>query len=118
MKKIVIVSKWVVGMTPVGLGFDKGLNPFKKGQSTLLANKLNEQFKNNNIQCEATVDNDAISIEAIVENGANLILISPYVKSAILPTLTEKEKEKCYFLTEDEFLNTQVDSIINVCKTI
>lgn len=116
MQKIILVSKWTVGMTPVGMGTDKGLNPFKKSKSQLFITKLNEELNNNNLDYEVTLDNDSTSITAILNNNPELVLISPYIKNAILPVLTEEEKQQCYFLTENEYVNLDTANIIKTLE--
>lgn len=112
MKKIVLISKWAVGMTPVAMG-EHSLNPFKKSKAQLFIDKLNEQLKNNNLDYTVVLDNESTSITKILnDNDVRLVLISPFIKGAILPTLTEEEKQQCYFLTENEYVNLEIDSLI------
>lgn len=117
MKKIVIISKWSMGTTPAQLGYEGKINPFKKSSSTLLIDKLNEEFEKEGLDFEVVRDNDT-NVEILVNKNTDLILISPYVKAAVLPTLTEDEKKKCYFLTENEFIELEVDNIVNVAKNL
>lgn len=113
MKNVVIVSKWFVGRKQQGV--DGGINIFKKSYSTLLEEKLNEKFSQNGLKYEAKVDND--DIMSIVNNeNVDLILISPYIKDAVLKTLTDVEMEKCYFLTENEFINLELNGILDKCR--
>lgn len=113
MKNVVIVSKWFVGRRQQGI--DGSINILKKRYSTLLQEKLNEEFSQNDLKYEAKVDND--DIMSIVDNeNVDLILISPYIKDAVLKTLTQIEMEKCYFLTENEFINLELNGILAKCS--
>ena len=87
MKEIIIVSKTTLGLRPRPVWPDGGLNPFKKSLSRKLSDALNEKLKEKKMDYEADVDHSYDSLEDLVRNGADLVLISPYIKETSTPYL-------------------------------
>lgn len=111
MKEIVIVAKTTLGLRPRPVGPDGGLNPFKKSLSRKLSDALNEKLKEKNMDYEADVDHSYDSLEDLVRNGADLVLISPYIKENF--STSNVDKANYYVLSEDEFNHAKTENIIS-----
>ena len=111
MKKIIIINKVIIGIRPYPFGYD-GLNIsfLKKSLSSKLQDKLNEYFKNNNINNIEEIDKSYKPIEEIIDKNVYKVLISPYIKDKIC--LQNLNKNIYYILTEEEFNNCFIDNIL------
>lgn len=116
MKNIVIVSKVVIGSRPIAVGPDKGLNIFKKSISTNLKNTLNEIFKAKNMNCIASVDHTYDTLDKLINDGADLLVLSPYIKTHI--DTSNLSKDDYYMLSEEDFNNANVEKIIDYLEKL
>ena len=110
MKEIVIISKTNIGIKPNHFGFDGTINPLKKSLSKKLKENLNEYFNKNNMDYITIVEN-CEPLEKLIKSSAYKILISPYIKDNI--NLSKIDENLYYILSEEEFLNSHIDNIVN-----
>ena len=116
MKNIIIISKVVVNAKPIRVGFDQNINPFKKRLSTSLEASLKESLTKENLEYTVSIDQTYDTCKELIENGADLILISPYVKTMV--DLSNLDKNSYYLLSITEFEDSNVDNIINFIKKL
>ncbi|MFS0781477.1 hypothetical protein [Bacillus sp. 1P06AnD] len=116
MKNIVILAKVIVGVRPNPFGMDGGLNIFKKSLSDKLKNKIKERLVQENMDYEVSVDTTYDSCESIINNVANLILISPYIKNNV--EVNNLNPKSYYLLNENEFNEAYVEDIITYIKNL
>ena len=108
MKEIVIISKTNIGIKPNHFGWNN--KSIKKSLSKKLKENLNEYFNKNNMNYIAIVENYE-PLEKLIKSSAYKILISPYIKDNI--NLSKIDENLYYILSEEEFLNSHIDNIIN-----
>lgn len=111
MKKIVIVAKVSLDSRAKPVGLDGGVNFFKKSLSRSLSDNLNERLIEENMDYQADVDQTYDSLEDLIRNGADLVLISPYIRDNI--STENLDEANYYMLNEQEFLDGEVDNIIS-----
>ncbi len=109
MKKIIIISKAIVGARPAPFGYN-GIF-LKKSLREKLQDKLNKYFKDNNIDYMAETDESYKDIKELIAEGYDKVLISPYIKDKI--DLKNIDNNKYYVLTYEEFNDCIIDNIIN-----
>ncbi|MGD6842548.1 hypothetical protein ACQCVH_08485 [Bacillus infantis] len=114
MRNIVIVSKVVVGARPNPFGIDRGLNIFKKSYSKTLESHLNQIFLEKGLDYKASVDSTYDSLTELIQNGARLLLISPYIKEYVDVHILNNDRY--YILSEEEFNNGYTENIIAFLK--
>lgn len=115
MQKIVIVSKVAFGARAMVFGLDGTTNPFKKSRSANLRQVLQKQLAENHLDYTVEVDNFTGDIQQMHKDGADLILLSPYVAKAF--ALNEAEKEYCRVLREEEYLNGETGRLVEFLKS-
>lgn len=120
MQKIIIMSKSWVGMTGsyLGVGYDKGLNPFKKSLSASLQAKLAKELEESGIEADVFVGNSIVNLKAEIKEGNELYLISPFVKEYLKEELSDMDETNYYFVEEDDFLNTTTTNILKHIKML
>ena len=113
MKKIVIISQVYSNgkLKPLGDGVGSGVCYFwGKSFSRRMRDKLNKEFKESNLDYIATIDESYEIPKKILENGADMILISPFVKEFI--DLSGIEKIKYYEIGKVEYDRSKIEIII------
>jgi len=116
MKNIVVLAKVIVGIRPNPFGMDGGLNIFKKSSSETLKNKIKERLIQENMDYDVLVDTTYDTCETIINNGASLILISPYIKDKV--EVKNLNPKSYYMLNENEFNNAYVEDVITYIKNL
>lgn len=112
--KIIIVSKVINGVKPIPIGFEGDFTFLKGKLSGMLEKELTQNLLNEGIICDIEVDYTYDSCEELINEGADILLISPFVKSRV--DVNNIEKQKIYFLSEEEFMNTNVNDIVKYIK--
>lgn len=112
MKKVVILSKAIVGKRPIAYGLDRGFNPFRKPLSKVLQDNLNTKFKELNMDYQAVVDKSYGNMEDLIKEGADTILISPYIREYV--NVKGIKSKYYYMLNEEEFVQGKLKNIINL----
>lgn len=113
--KIIIISKVVSGIRPVAIGFDGNFTVLRGRLSDILKKNLIQNLLDEKITSDVQVDKSYNSCNELINEGANLLLISPYVKSAV--NTKDIDKSFLYFLTEEEFVNGDVSNIVKYIKS-
>lgn len=107
---IIIISKVIIGMRPNPFGVDKGLNIFKRSLSKKLKDNLEKDLNENGGDYKISIDNSYESAAQLIQNNADLLLISPYVKDYV--ELDNLNENSCYILSEKEFNKGYTKDII------
>lgn len=106
MKNVVIVPKVAI---PRAFGLD-GRFLFKKSWSRQFKEKLNKRFLESGMNYQASVDITYEDLETLLSQGANVLLISPYIKNKV--NTDNLNSGDYYVLSRDEFNNTQVEDVL------
>lgn len=116
MKNIVIISKVIVGVRPRAIGMERGLNIFKKSLSKKLKENLDKKLKEKNMDYRVEIDRTYESLEDLIKNGADLILISPFIKENI--DVKNINKNNYYIMSEKEFLDGYIEAIVDYIEKL
>ncbi|MEW8974011.1 MAG: hypothetical protein AB2375_07435 [Tissierellaceae bacterium] len=116
MKKIVIVSKVIVGIRPNPFGLDQGANIFKKSLSENLKENLEQELKEKSMDYKVFIDYTYDSLKSLIQDGASLLLISPYIKGYV--DINNIDEDKYYILSEKEFNTGYVNDIISYLERL
>lgn len=106
--KIAIVPYVEYGRTVMGK--DNSINPFKKSKSSVLKENLESKI-NTNIQ--VIVDVNRGDLNFLKKDGVDCFLIPEYIKSYVD---YGDNKDKCFFLTTDEYDSGNVDRFVKYLK--
>ena len=107
MYSIMIVTKIPMGMRGVPIGIDGNL--FKKNSTTLKKN-LQNKLKEKKLDCTVEVNNYKGDLLEMKQDGANLILLSPYIKTLV--DVSGLEEKDYYFMSESDYLHCSIDNIL------
>ncbi|MGL4761017.1 MAG: hypothetical protein ACRCWG_06095 [Sarcina sp.] len=118
MKNVVIISKVYSKDKDRYIGDELGSGVvwfFGKSSSRRMRDKLNKEFKEEDMDCICNVDQSYKSARTILKNAADILLISPIVRdfvdfSGVI--------DGYYLLDEDEYENTEISGVIEYLKGI
>lgn len=116
IKKIVIVSKVIVGMRPNPFGLDQGVNIFKKSLSENLKENLEQELKEKSMDYKVVIDSTYDNLESLIQDEASLLLISPYIKGYV--DTNNIDEDKYYILSEKEFNTGYINDIIDYLEKL
>ena len=102
--KIAIVPYVEYGKTVIGK--DNQLNPFKESRSSILKEKIETSISNN---IQVIVDVNRGDLNYLRREGVDCFIIPEYIKSYVE---YGENKDKCFFLTADEYNTGNVDRFI------
>lgn len=108
MKSIVIVAKVAFGFRGWPIGLDGNI---MKKNSIRLRNDLRKRLREKGVECDVAVDNHT-DIRTLKSSGADLILISPFIKSYI--DVSEINEEDYCFISEEAFLSGDSEEIVDM----
>ncbi|MGL4991165.1 MAG: hypothetical protein ACRCYE_05700 [Sarcina sp.] len=112
--KIIIISKVISGARPVPVGFDGNFSILKGTYSNNLAKNLSQKLLKEGLTSNIEVDTTFNNCTELINDGADLLLISPYIKHLI--DVNDIDKKNIYFLSEKEFINTETSTIVEYIK--
>lgn len=113
---IIIISKSISGARPIPIGFDGNFTILKGTYSNNLAKKISQNLINEGIQSNIEVDKTFNSCIDLIDDGADLILISPYIKHLV--DTKDIDEKYIYFLSEKEFINADINAIVKYIKIL
>ncbi|WP_342506362.1 hypothetical protein [Sporosarcina sp. FSL K6-2383] len=116
MKHIVILAKVIVGIRPNPFGWDGGWTIFKKPLSEKLEVSIRKRLRQEGMDYDVSVDTTYDTCETIINNGASLILISPYIKHIV--EVNNLNPRSYYLLNENEYNDAYVEEIIANIKNL
>lgn len=113
---IIIISKAISGARPVSVGFDGNLTILRGTYSNNLAKNLSQELLNEGLTSTIEVDKTFNSCAELINDGADLILISPYIKHLI--DVQGLDKNYIYFLSEKEFINADIKALVQYIQNL
>ena len=110
MKKILIISKIIIGIQPTLYGFDDEDRLLKKPMSKRLCDQLNQAFKKNGLAYEAYPDTAYYrDVEDLTEEY-ELLLLSPYIVDRL--DFKQLADDSYYILSIEEFEEGKTEDIL------